>query len=60
MKKEKTRITMRDKRNKPGHRDLIRGKGLTSGLSLENMDLGHSGATKDTTLLNKGADNDRR
>ncbi len=46
---------MRDKPNKPQHRDLIRDKGLTRGLSLEDKGLGHNGATKDTRLLHKGA-----
>ena len=51
---------MRDKPNKPEHRDLIRGKGLTSGLSLEDMGIGYISATKDNRLLHKGADSGGR
>ncbi len=43
---------MRDKPNKPQHRDLIRGKGLTRGLSLEDMSIGYISTTKDMALLN--------
>ena len=42
---------MQDKPNKPEHRDLIRGKGLTRGLSLEDRGLGHIYATKDNRKL---------
>ena len=37
---------------------LNRGKGLTSGLSLEDKDSGHTCATKDTSLLHNGGLND--
>ena len=36
MKKEFAGNYMQDKPNKPRHRDLIRGKGLARGLSLED------------------------
>lgn len=51
---------MQDKPNKPKHRDLIRGKGLTRGLSLEDRGLGHIYATKGNRLLHKGAVSDGR
>lgn len=46
---------MQDIPNKPKHRDLIRGKGLDRGLSLEDKDLGYIGATNDTSLLHMEA-----
>ena len=49
---------MRDKPNKPQHRGLIRGKGLTSGLSLEDMGIGYISATKGNSLLHNGVSND--
>ena len=33
-------------------------QGLTRGLSLEDMDSGHTGATKDNSLLHNGVSND--
>jgi len=54
VKKEFAGIIMQDKPNKPKHRDLIKGKGLTRELSLEDKNSGHICATKDNSLLHNG------